>query len=514
MSIPSEDVVARVSAAIALGACVLLYLESRLPSRPAARTVRLAGGALAVASVVTYFHFLMIPAGSFYHRWEMFHYFIGAKYAPELGYEGLYACTAVAEAEQGRDIAQRLMRDLRDDSLVRAELALRDPQACKRSFTNERWSSFRGDVEFFRALAGTPAYWAQMQTDHGYNPSPVWTLTGRALSEVAPLSRSFLRALALVDPLLMGLAVGALGWAFGVRTALVAIVFWGTQAPSSFTWTGGAFLRQDWLLLAALALAFLRKRWLFAAGFCLAWAALLRVFPILLWAGPLLLASRDLVRTRRLAREASRLIAGGACAAALLLPAGAVAAGGVQQYESFAVHLYMHSRTPIVNHMSLRTLMSFTPSSRLAELVEPDAVDPGARWADAKRATIDRVRPWYVASAALVLLGFALVGLRLHTPWLALALSIVLIAAVSDPSCYYHSYWLLAAPLALARPTVELLLVALAAASQLIALQLRHVDDRFVALSLLYVTFGCLLLALFARRRRKPSAQALASSLH
>jgi hypothetical protein len=50
-----------------------------------------------------------------YHRWEQFHYFLGAKYFPELGYTRLYQCTAVAEAEQdGGKLEDRVrLHDLR-----------------------------------------------------------------------------------------------------------------------------------------------------------------------------------------------------------------------------------------------------------------------------------------------------------------------------------------------------------------------------------------------------------------
>ncbi|HMI91223.1 MAG TPA: hypothetical protein VK509_07655, partial [Polyangiales bacterium] len=119
--------------------------------------------------------------------------------------------------------------------------------------------------------------------------------------------------------------------------------------------------------------------------------------------------------------------------------------------------------------------------------------------------------PLYLLAAGLGLLAFALVCVRLHTGWIALALSIVSIFALSDPSCYDHSFWILAAPLARARPVVALLLVALAAASQLVAIQVHAVDERFVALSLLYAVFGCVLLAVFARCSAARAASAAPS---
>src|SRR5690349_4107842 len=116
--IPSDEVVARVSAAIALAACALLYLEARAIRRPSRLLGHGVATLLAVAAVTTYFQFFAIPASQYFHRWEMFHYFMGAKYAPELSYERLYVCTAVAEAELGRraEVEARPIRDLRNDA--------------------------------------------------------------------------------------------------------------------------------------------------------------------------------------------------------------------------------------------------------------------------------------------------------------------------------------------------------------------------------------------------------------
>ena len=52
--------------------------------------------------VLAYFNF-----GAFHfdglrvHLWDMTHYYLGAKYFGELGYDGLYECIAVADAESG-----------------------------------------------------------------------------------------------------------------------------------------------------------------------------------------------------------------------------------------------------------------------------------------------------------------------------------------------------------------------------------------------------------------------------
>jgi hypothetical protein len=496
----SEQLVGQVSAGIAAATCVGLYLEARGVSfgrarRPLALLVML-------ASISTYFHFFELPRGSFYHRWEMFHYFLGSKYARELGYERLYLCSALADAELGNreHVQQRRMRDLRNDRIISASVALASPGECRPHFSAERWHAFRADVAFFRHQAGA-ATWDRMQVDHGYNPAPAWTLTGRALSSLAPASDRFVRTLALIDPVLMALALAFLGWAFGGRVLLLATVFWGTQAPSAFYWTGGAFLRQDWLCLCVLSVALLRKRYYGWAGAALAWAALLRVFPALLCVGPLLVIGWQWRRTRRLL-GAHRTFMRGAALTLVCGVAATLVAFGPRYHAEFASHIAMHADTPVANHMSLRTLFSIGSEDLLSATPDPNAIDPTERWVSARRAHFAHLRGFYWLAACALGVAFLLAVRRVRRLWLAIGLSLVLVMAFTDPSSYYYSVWIVAAPLVLARRVLSLPFIGLAAASQLIALQLGWVDVRFAALAALYLAFCLLLVCAFSRPTR------------
>ncbi|MEO7035952.1 MAG: hypothetical protein ABI548_18615 [Polyangiaceae bacterium] len=496
----TEQLVGRVSAGIAGLTCVLLYLEARGVRAPRLR--RPIAVALMLASVATYFHFFELPTRSFYHRWEMYHYFLGSKYADELGFERLYTCSAVADAEDGEParVAKRRMRDLRTDAIVSAAQALAEPEACKRHFSIARWQAFRADARFFRQQAGASG-WQAMQVDHGYNPAPAWTLVGRALSSLAPASERVMRLLALIDPVLMVAALGLLLWAFGGRVAWLATVFWGTQAPSAFSWTGGAFLRQDWLFLVVLAVALLRKRYFFGAGVALAWASLLRVFPVLLFAGPGIVIAAAFWRSRGWLAAHRSFVLGSVLSAVLSLGA-TLSVFGARYHTEFAEHITMHADTPVANHMSLRSLLSIGQDSLIRTNSEqPNAVDPTARWANARRAHFARFRWLYWCLAALLSALFALTLWRVRSLWMALSLSLLLILLLTDPSSYYFSVWIIAAPLVLARPVLTLPLAGLAAASQLLAFQIGMMDVRFAALTALYLAFSVLMVCVFARQR-------------
>jgi hypothetical protein len=510
LQLPSEEVLSYAAAAIAALGCILLVFEPQLPARVWLR--RSVATVLAVAGVFAYYEFFSIPAPAFFHRWEMFHYVLGAKYSQELEYEHLYACVAAADANNGHreEVRARLLRDLHDDELISGATVLRDPTDCTRHFTPARWRAFCGDVAVFRRLIGDRETWNGMQQDHGYNPSPVWTLLGRPLASAAPVSAMLLRRLALIDPMLMIASLALFAWGFGPRTAWLASLFWCTQAPSNFSWTGGAFLRQDWLLLAMAALVFARKRSFYAAGACLAWSALLRVFPLLFFGGPLVLALSCLVRQRRIVRDLRQFFVGALLTGALLVVVSGGCGPGFGSYRSFVEHVYMHSNTQITNHMSLRALLSFAPEQRLAKL-SPTQASIARTWPEARRARLTARWPLHVLAVIAIVGALLRCVWRVRTLWLAVGLSFPLVMVLTDPSSYYYSMLVLVVPLARARRSIEVMLLGLAAASQLLMLQITFIDERYVALSALYLLFACVLIVLFSRPvhfTRAPSERA------
>ena len=192
-----------------------------------------------------------------------------------------------------------------DPAAIRA-----DPGSCKGRFADERWESFKHDVAWFRGEI-PPGIWERIYLDHGYNPPPTWTMVGSTLTRHLPATDGTILALSLLDPLLLVVMWGAVVWAFGWRTACVALLWWGTNQMAYFAWTGGGLLRQDWLLLTILGICLVRRRRPLAGGFSLGCAALLRIFPGLIVGALLLRVAFASLRARRLAltRDQARFAA-------------------------------------------------------------------------------------------------------------------------------------------------------------------------------------------------------------
>jgi hypothetical protein len=254
---------------ITLGGIALacLWLEHRRAreGRPVTgKWKALVAAGLATAAVAAY---ASVPWSHFggYHVHEQFHYYLGGKYTRELGYERLYACTVVAEDELGTqagagytagqtlDLAAELrepsatVRDMATGGMVAARSFLEDKARCKSHFSAARWAAFREDVLFFRRDNNSKSFWFHILSDHGFNPPPVWTILGHAFAEIHPASKHTLQSLALIDVACLAGTFGVIAWGFGGRASAVAIVFWGCQAMAPFNWTGGAFLRDDWV---------------------------------------------------------------------------------------------------------------------------------------------------------------------------------------------------------------------------------------------------------------------------
>ncbi|HXF96525.1 MAG TPA: hypothetical protein VNI61_10545, partial [Gemmatimonadales bacterium] len=424
--------------------------------------------ALGIPSVALWGNLFQFHMPGYVHWSEVYHYYLGAKYLPELGYTRLYRCTALADAEDGVAVPpSHWIRDLRDGGVERVGDVLRQPGLCKARFSEIRWATFKRDVAWFRAQVA-PAYWLRMQRDHGFNATPVWAVLGRALASTGPASGPQVLLLTLLDPLLLAVLWAFLVWAFGWRLASVAAIYWGTSDLGAFAWVGGAYLRHDWLACLGVGLALLRGRRPLPAGFLLACASLLRLFPALALVGITVTVLHRAWSERRLGLglEARRLALGVALAGLVLLPASCLAGGGVEVWRDFAGRATVLADTPATNHVGLRALLSYRHATSTAQVAPLGlADDPFEPWRQARRQTFEERRPLYLALAAgfVVLLVRALRG---RTLWEAGILGLAPAPVVTDLFGYYYAMLLLFALLAERHPITAVLVPGLAAASQ------------------------------------------------
>lgn len=469
---------------LALSGLALLLFDRRreravaapAPGQPKPRGGRLRTGlfaAFGLISVLTYFNFGAFHFGSFLHGWDTFHYYVGAKYFRELSYDGLYDCATVADAtrEAGDSDAayasrrahaeRRKVRNLRTNELEPTAELLAHPERCTERFTPSRWQAFRHDVAWFRNRESA-GRWDEIFADHGFNATPVWNIAGSLLANLAPASDRQIGRLALLDPLYFAGMAAILVWAFGVPGAAVGLLVLATDFPARFFWTGGAYLRWDWLFFTVAAVALLRRGRPFLGGAAFAYAALLRVFPLFLAVGPAAILVFELVRQLRAApgrpgerlrtalaaealRPSLRFVAGACAAVAILVPASLAVNGGTDAYRHFMTNTIKHQRTPLTNHMGLRTVVSFRPAEIGRRLHSESAPEPWANWKEARLAAWSRSRGWAAAIALAALALVAVGAVRHRELWIGAALGVALIPFAVELTSYYLAFLLVPA---------------------------------------------------------------------
>jgi len=454
----------------------------------------------------------------YYHRHEFYHYYLGSKYFKEVGYKDLYFCTAIAEIEAGRgaQVKKREIRDLNVNLIkpMESTYVVKDPDQCKKRFTPERWAAFKNDVDwFYKSAAGS--YWESMMKDHGYNPPPVWGMAGKFFGSFAPAGDFFFKVLSGIDILFHLGTVLLFGWAFGWRAMAVATVFWGCNAPANFYWTGGAFLRQDWIFFLIAALCLCKKRWFFLAGAALTWSALLRIFPIILFFGwGIIMGLYILDRLRfhgglqqnglkgLLHRDHWRLLGGVAVALGVLVPAS-LAVNGKDSYSQFYHHtITTHANTPLTNQMGLETMVVHNWDGRMRFMRDDNMDDPFEGWKKHRIEMKHQRMPLFLAIIAGVALWTVWALRRTRLLWVAIPLSVPMLMCLTNLTCYYYSFFMTLAALITVRPQLGPAILATSGASTILLYSpsgYYWVDDRYTAQSWLF--FALALLALYAYSR-------------
>lgn len=354
-----------------LGSVAIALLVLRLRQRGSLdtnRTETLVLGALAVLGLAVFFHFGWFhslrsnygwaTANNYIHNGDCFHYYVGAKYFDELGYTGLYEAAAVADAQtDGFLRPDDRIRDLATYRLIPARSVLERATAIEGRFTPERWRQFVHDVGLFkhRRTHGQAAYFRQLMQDHGFNATPVWIQTGRALCSWVPAEHVVW--LALLDLPLWIIAFALIGQTLGLKPMLAAVLFTSIDfVAAPFVWGLGSILRADWLVATVAAFCALRSGRHGWAGGLLAYATMVRIFPMLLLFGIAINALHTARAHQRLPPSTQRLFVGFVATAVALLGYGSLSMG-ISVWPAFIHNISLHGAQLADNTVGLERLI-------------------------------------------------------------------------------------------------------------------------------------------------------------
>jgi hypothetical protein len=227
----------------------------------------------------------------------------------------------------------------------------------------------------------------------------------------------------------------------------------------------------------------------------LAAASLVRVYPAVAFVGVALRAGWEVVSARGLTLSpAHRRFALAALAtAAFLVSLSGVARGGLGAWPAFAERSRVLLGTPLRNHVGLRTLLAYDPSTPARVLEDPSLDDPYAPWKEARRRTLEARRSIFRAAVAGFLLLLA-AAVRRAEDWSAAVLALGLVPIALELTCYY---WALLAAYALLwerSPWIGAGLCALSASGWWIADRWLYYDEVLPWISLATAAFAVLAL--------------------
>ena len=423
--------------ALALARCVLTLVLAALFLVLAAgwlspRRLRVLALSMLAIGLLAYPNFGVLHLNQYrhVHYWDAFHYFMGAKYLPELGYGRLYEATVVAGREMGafRDVFQ--IRDLASYEM-RATRTI-DADAIRRPFTPARWSAFKRDLTFFGAHIRE---WPGPLLDHGYNDPPP---RGRLLHVIlrwVPATPLTLRVLIALDYLLMAAALAAVWRAFGEIPAALAFTFLSLSFFARFDYIGGSILRWDWIAMLLIGVAAFARGSGRVAGLCFGYAALARLFPLLFlvplavkWLQGRWRGQPDATLTRCLAT-----------ATALMLAVGAVLTLAGEPFSSlsdYVIKIGVHQQNPAVNAVGLGSLIIFNSAPWTVNLDGTVSVSQYAAFAA-------RPAAWVTPLAAALYLLVALPLIARSRALASMMYAVPLIFFALSPTGYYYSFLML-----------------------------------------------------------------------
>jgi hypothetical protein len=383
-----------------------------------------------------------------FHFHEFFHYYLGAKYFRDLGYEGLYDCTALGDLENARDLGQRghageWVRDLDDVLTDKSFDAAIDN--CQHAYVDKmspaRWEQFRADLRELQTIV-PDEWWSDVVYDAGFNPPPSWVLFGGALANVIPIRMGHLPTYLVatsLDMVLIAACFLVLRRAFGTAVAATAGVFFGASFIASYGWNGGCFLRYSWISFIVFGLAAAkRKRWVLAGAF-LGASACDRIFPAGFAVGAALpIAYGALVLKSKVDREKLKRFGmgfGGAVGAMVLL---SLVVFGFDAWHVFVTRIGRHGDVYYTMHIGLKKVITWRDWVASQNFHGHVGLQRFHDWNLRLRATWAEMR-WLVIPVQLFAAGgAALASLRRRPHEAALLVGVVAMFCFSLPANYYY----------------------------------------------------------------------------
>jgi hypothetical protein len=380
------------------------------------------------------------------HFHEFFHYYIGAKYFAQLGYGGLYDCTALADHEIAEEdkTPPRIgpwVRDL-DDVLTDnsyADALKRCTDGARKHFSDARWASYKHDIRELARLV-PDGWWNDVIYDAGFNPPPSWVVTSSAIANAIPIRAGTFRTYLVttsLDVVLLLVCFLAMRRSFGTLTALLATVYFGASFISSYGWNGGAFLRFSWLTAVILGMCALkRERWMLA-GALFGVAVCDRLFPGGFAVGamiPVALRMRTSIPHRAIFKRFSI----GLASAIGILVVASIVAFGFESWRVFFMRILRHGDIYYTMHIGLKKVLTYREWTPSQNFMGHDGLVNFRHWNIRLRETWSSARAWALPIQLAFAATAAFAARRRPPHEAALLWGVMFMFVFNIPANYYY----------------------------------------------------------------------------
>ncbi len=370
------------------------------------QVARLSAGIALLAVFVgglNFFQGTRVSATTYFHEHDVYHYMLGAKYLPEVGYLDLYECTIQAipdripDSRRIRNLAtyQRVtVGDYRDGTVPMPD--------CREQFSEERWEEFQRDLEvFFSARMGTPRNFIR---DNGYNGGPFHSFFAHHVSNLFEFSIENANRAAMIDVALVCLVILVVARTFGPWYAILFALFVFTNPVDRWSINGGSFLRYMWFSSLVFGLCAAKTgRW----GWAGAWLTIstaLNIFPGMFLLGYLAHHGFACLRERRVTGAAWRALRGCVAAGLCVLALSMAHTRGPANFTDYREALEPHSERVRYGHVGFGTGLRYAAGYRGQHTA--DAVREG--FPHSRRvAQLEEIR-WLITGLGLMGLFFTL----------------------------------------------------------------------------------------------------------
>jgi hypothetical protein len=396
---------------------------------------------LFLVSFSAYFNFgsLFGDKKGFIHYYDCSAYFLGSKYFSELGQHDLFVAFLAATREGPNPPTIKVIRDLRTREPIAVDQVQEEVKNIHQKFTPERWEEFKRDSIFFQNHFGSNL--EDFLQDHGYNPSPVWTLVGKtltnALSKAGLDTERALNILTKIDLILLSGIFILIYYAFGLPALIYSFVFWCANPLDIFNYLSGAFFRESWLFGMVACVCFYKMQRYVLSGVCIAYAMLERLFPGALIVFPALHFFYLLFRRKAIPSALIKFGSSICITSIILLILSSYVAGGTDKWNVFYQSIKKHNTGIYTNHISLRNLYVIEPGKTFNDFNKVDSI-----W----RLEKEKRTQYYLP--AFRFMGLFLFGLFLFAFWKesdlkGMQMSCILPFLFFYPANYYFSFLIL-----------------------------------------------------------------------